>query len=85
VDPIVGLRGQINFTRWLYLAAQGDGGGFHAGSKIAWNVQASLGVNFTRNVFGELGYRYLYTDYRNGGFLYNVGEAGVFSAIGAKF
>ncbi len=24
VDPIVGLRGQINFTRWLFLALQGD-------------------------------------------------------------
>lgn len=85
VDPIVGLRGQINFTRWLFLAAQGDAGGFYAGSKIAWNVQASLGVNFTRNIFGELGYRYYYMDYSNGGALYNGAESGIFSGVGVKF
>lgn len=85
VDPIVGLRGQINFTRWLFLAAQGDAGGFYAGSKIAWNVQASLGVNFTRNIFGEIGYRYYYMDYSNGGTLYNGAESGIFSGVGVKF
>jgi len=85
VDPIVGLRGQINFTRWLFLAAQGDVGGFGAGSQLAWNAQASLGVNFTRNFFGELGYRCMYTDYAGGGLTYQVYDAGVFSGIGVKF
>ena len=32
VDPIIGLRTQINFTRWLFLALQGDVGGFGAGN-----------------------------------------------------
>lgn len=84
-DPIIGLRGQVNFTRWLYLAAQGDVGGFGAGSQIAWNVQASLGVNFTRNIFAELGYRYMYVDYENNGFLYNMNSYGLYSSIGFKF
>lgn len=85
VDPIIGLRGQINFTRWLFLAAQGDVGGFYAGSQIAWNVQATLGVNITRNVFAELGYRYMYVDYANGGFLYNMNSYGLYSGLGVKF
>ena len=51
VDPITGLRGQVNLTRWLFLAVQGDVGGFGAASQIAWNVSTSLGVNFTRNIF----------------------------------
>jgi len=85
VDPIVGLRAQVNFTRWLYLAAQGDVGGFGAGSTIAWNVEASLGVNFTRNVFAELGYRYFYMDYTNGGALYQAGQYGVFLGLGTRF
>jgi len=84
VDPIIGLRGQINFTHWLFLAAQADVGGFGAGSQIAWNVQASLGVNFTRNLFGEVGYRYFYMDYSHGGALYNAAEAGLFLGIGVK-
>nr|HRJ72022.1 hypothetical protein [Terrimicrobiaceae bacterium] len=85
VDLIIGLRAQINFTRWLFLGMQGDVGGFGAGSQIAWNVQSSIGVNFTRNVFAEVGYRYFYMDYANGGALYNAAEFGLFSGIGVKF
>ena len=68
-----------------YLATQADVGGFYAGSRIAFNVSASLGVNFTRSVFGEIGYRYMYTDYQNSGVIYEVGDAGVFSAVGVRF
>ena len=85
VDPLIGLRGQINFTRWLFLAAQGDVGGFGAGSQITWNVQATIGVNFTRNVFAELGYRYMYVDYQSGGLLYEMNSYGLFSSLGIKF
>lgn len=85
VDPIIGLRGQINFTRWLFLAAQGDVGGFGAGSQIAWNVQTTLGVNFTRNVFAEIGYRYMYVDYTDGGFLYQMNSYGLYSGVGVRF
>ncbi len=85
IDPIIGLRGQINITRWLYLAAQGDVGGFGVGSQIAWNTQATIGVNFTRNVFAELGYRYMYVDYNKNNFLYNMNTYGVFSSIGVKW
>jgi len=85
IDPIVGLRGQLNLTRWLFLAAQADVGGFGAGSQITWNTQATIGVNFTRNVFAELGYRYMYVDYESDGFLYNMNSYGLYSSIGFKF
>ena len=84
-DPIVGLRGQVNITRWLFLAAQGDVGGFYAGSRIAWNVQATIGVNITRNVYAEAGYRYFYMDYDRDGAIYDAAEFGIFSGIGVKF
>lgn len=85
VDPIIGLRGQVNFTRWLYLTAQADVGGFGAGSQITWNVIGALGVNFTRNVFAELGYRYMYVDYTSGSFLYQMSSYGIYSSLGFKF
>jgi hypothetical protein len=85
VDPIVGLRGQLNFTRWLYLTLQSDVGGFGAGSQITWNVLGALGANFTRNVFGELGYRYMYVDYNRNGVLYDMNSYGIFMSIGFKF
>jgi len=84
-DPIVGLRGQLNFTRWLFLAAQGDVGGFYAGSRIAWNVQATVGINITRNVYAEAGYRYFYMDYDRNGAIYDAAEFGIFSGIGVRF
>ncbi|GAT32737.1 hypothetical protein TSACC_21138 [Terrimicrobium sacchariphilum] len=85
VDPILGFRGQVNFTRWLYLHAQADVGGFGAGSQIAWNIMAGLGVNFTRNVFAEVGYRYMYIDYTNSDFFYLMNFYGIYSSIGLKF
>jgi len=90
VDPIIGLRAQVNLTRWLFLGAQADVGGLgwidnSFGSQIAWNVQASVGFNITRNVFAEVGYRYMYTNYANDGFLYQLNSFGLFSGIGVKF
>ena len=80
-DPIIGLRGQINVTRWLFLAAQGDVGGSGAGSQIVWNVQATIGINITRNIFAELGYRYMYVDYENDNLLYQMNSFGLFSGM----
>lgn len=85
VDPLIGLRGQVNLTRWLFLAAQADVGGFGAGSQITWNVLASVGVNFTRNIYGEIGYRYMYVDYDKEGFLYTMNTFGLYSSLGVKF
>ena len=85
VDPIIGLRTQINFTRWLFLALQGDVGGFGAGSQIAWFASGSIGVNFTRNLFAEMGYRYFFMDYEKNGLTYDAAQSGLFMGIGVKF
>jgi hypothetical protein len=85
VDPIIGLRTQVNFTRWLFLALQGDVGGFGAGSQIAWLAGGSIGVNFTRNIFMEMGYRYFYMDYNKNGLIYDAAQSGLFTGIGVKF
>lgn len=85
IDPIVGLRGQVNFSRWFFAAAQADAGGFGVGSQITWNTQATLGVNFSRNVAFEAGYRYMYIDYDKDNFLYNVNMPGVFGGLIFKF
>ena len=85
VDPIIGLRTQINFTRWLFLALQGDVGGFGAGSQIAWFASGSIGVNFTRNIFAEMGYRYFFMDYEKNGLTYDAAQSGLFMGVGVKF
>lgn len=85
LDPIVGGRAQVNITRWLFAAAQADVGGFGAGSQVTWNTQATLGVNFTRNIALEAGYRYMYVDYDKDNFLYKVNMPGVFAGLQFKF
>lgn len=85
IDPLVGLRGQVNFTRWLFLAAQADAGGFGAGSQITWNTQATLGVNFSRHVALEAGYRYMYIDYEKNNFHSQLNMPGVFGGLVFKF
>jgi hypothetical protein len=85
IDPIVGLRGQVNFTRWLFAAAQADAGGFGVGSQITVNTQATLGVNFSRNIAFEAGYRYMYIDYDKDNFLFDVNMPGVFAGLILKF
>ena len=60
-------------------------GGFEAGSQIAWQASDTVGINITRNLFVETGYRNIYMDYKSGGFLYKAAEAGLFTGIGVKF
>ena len=85
IDPIIGLRGQVNFTRWLFLALQGDVGGFGAGSQIAWFASGSIGINITRNIFLETGYRYFFMDYVKNGLTYDAAQSGLFTGVGVKF
>lgn len=84
-DPIVGLRGQWNINDQWYLAGKGDIGGFGVSSDFTWNLQATVGYNFTPCVSAEIGYRYFDTDYDDGGFTYNIAQAGLLLGMNFKF
>jgi hypothetical protein len=88
VDPVIGLRGRLNLSRAFYLTAQTDVGGFGIGSDIAVEAYAALGCNITRNIYSEVGYRYLYDDFRDeeaDGFLYQMSLHGAQITIGLTF
>ncbi|MFZ0505795.1 MAG: autotransporter outer membrane beta-barrel domain-containing protein, partial [Chthoniobacterales bacterium] len=79
-DPLIGLRGRYNLNKAFYLTAEFDVGGFGVGSDIAVEAYGALGCNVTRNIHTEIGYRYLYDDYRDEGandFLYQSSVHGV--------
>src|SRR5215472_7916139 len=65
--PYVGLRTRYNFNKTFYTAVRGEIGGFGAGPDLMWEVEAAVGINLTRNIFSEIGYRALGTDYDNDG------------------
>ena len=84
-DPLIGLRGQWNITEKFFFAAKGDVGGFGVSSDLAWTLQGTFGYQFTPNVSSEIGYRYLHTDYTDGGFKYDVAQAGLITGLTIKF
>ncbi len=70
-DPYVGLRGRYNFNKVFYTAVRGEIGGGVA-SDLMWEVEGVIGINLTRNIFTELGYRALAVDYDNDGLLFDT-------------
>ena len=84
-DPLIGLRGRFNLSKAFYLTAESDVGGFGIGSDIAVQAYAALGCQITRNIFSEVGYRYLYDDFRDTNFLYQLSLHGAQITVGIKF
>jgi hypothetical protein len=88
LDPVIGFRGRFNLTKAFYLTAETDVGGFGIGSDIAVQAYAALGCHVTRNIYSEVGYRYLYEDFRDegaGDFLYQVSLHGAQMSVGLTF
>src|SRR6266481_164365 len=84
-DPVIGLRGRFNLYKAFYLTAESDVGGFGIGSDIAVQAYAALGCQITRNIFSEVGYRYLYDDFRDTNFLYQLSLHGAQVTVGLTF
>ena len=70
-DPYLGLRGRYNFNKVFYTAVRGEIGGGVA-SDLMWEVEGVIGINLTRNIFTEVGYRALAVDYDNDGLLFDT-------------
>lgn len=85
LDPVIGLRGRFNLNKAFYLTAESDVGGFGIGSDVAVQEYAALGCQITRNIFSEVGYRYLYDDFRDNNFLYQLSLQGAQITVGIKF
>ena len=71
-DPYVGLSGRYNFNKTYYTAVRGQIGGFGVGADLMWQVEGVVGVNLTRNIFTEVGYRALGVDYENNNLRFDV-------------
>jgi hypothetical protein len=84
-DPVIGLRGRFNLSKAFYLTAESDVGGFGIGSDVAVQEYAAIGCQITRNIFTEVGYRYLYDDFRDTNFLYQLSLHGAQITVGLKF
>ena len=85
IDPTVGLFLQYKIDEKWFVNALADVGGFGVSSNITAQGFASLGYMWTPAVSTALGYRAIYTDYEDGGFVYDVTQHGVFMSLAYHF
>jgi len=83
-DPYAGLRARYNFNKTFYTAVRGEVGGGVA-SDLMWEVEGVVGINWTRSIFTEIGYRALAVDYDNDGLLFDTTMHGPQITTGITF
>jgi hypothetical protein len=83
--PYVGLRTRYNFNKTFYTAVRGEIGGFGVGPDLMWQVEGVFGINLSRNIFTEIGYRALSVDYNNDGLLLDTVTHGPQITTGITF
>jgi hypothetical protein len=71
-DPYVGLRARYNFNKTYYTAVRGEIGGFGVGADLMWEVETVVGINLTRSIFTEIGYRALGGNYEENDFRFDA-------------
>lgn len=84
-DPFVGLRGRCYLSKAVYLTGRADIGGFGVGSEFAWQVNAGVGFQVTRNLYSEMTYRLYDVNYRQDGLIFDVLTHGVEVSAGINF
>jgi len=71
-DPYVGLRARYNFNKTYYTAVRGEIGGFGVGMDLMWEVEGVFGLNWTRSIFTEIGYRALGGNFEENNFRFDA-------------
>jgi hypothetical protein len=84
-DPYVGVRARYNFTPAFYAIGRAEIGGFGVGSNLMWQLEGSLGLQITRCLYAEAGYRALSVDYDRGGLEYDTITHGAQVTVGVVF
>ncbi len=85
IDPVLGARGRLNLNKGLFLNLNGDAGGFGVGSQLTYQIYTGVGKEFKKRYSILLGYRYMYVDYKNGGFLYDTHMNGLQAGFNIRF
>src|SRR6266513_6042941 len=65
-DPYIGIGGRYKLNKPFYMTGKVDVGGFDLNSTVTVQGYGGLGCDITRNIYAELGFRFLYDDYDNG-------------------
>jgi hypothetical protein len=83
IDPLLILRGRVDMGSGFSLLGYGDIGGFDVGSRLTWSLMGLVQYRFNNWIEGAIGYRHLYIDYDNDGFIWKGSLSG--PIIGVRF
>lgn len=83
VDPVIGARGVAKVSSKVFVVGKFDAGGFGISSQFTGEVFGGVGYQLKPRVALIGGYRYLYVNYEDGGFVYRTALSGL--AFGVKF
>jgi hypothetical protein len=84
LDGYGGLRLRYNFNKTFYTAVRGEVGRGVV-SDLMWQAEGILGVNWTRSMFTEVGYRALSSDFEDNNFKFDVTTHGPQITTGITF
>lgn len=85
VDPVIGARLFVNITDKLSVQAQGDIGGFGAGSDMTWSVLSTVNYILTDHLSVSAGYKLLDVDYKHNGHVYDTRFSGPVLGVTYRF
>jgi len=83
-DGYGGLRFRYNFNKTFYTAVRGEVGRGVV-SDLMWEVEGVVGLNWTRSIFTEFGYRALGSDFEDNNFKFDVTTHGPQITTGITF
>jgi hypothetical protein len=83
-DGYGGLRFRYNFSKTFYTAMRGEVGRGVV-SDLMWQVETVVGLNWTRSIFTEVGYRALSSDFEDNNFRFDVTTHGPQITTGITF
>ncbi len=75
-DPILGVNAKVQVSKPLSLIFTGDVGGFGVGSHLTYQLLGGVQIQVARNLYSQVAYRLIHTDYSSGGASYNVDMSG---------
>ncbi|MBI5062671.1 MAG: hypothetical protein HZB87_04170 [Desulfatitalea sp.] len=84
-DPVMGVRLLVPLAAQWTAVGYADIGGFGVGSDLTYQLLAGVNWQFTRVVSAKFGYRYLYQDYEDGGFVWDMTANGFYLGVGFRF
>jgi len=84
-DPVIGVRVLVPLAEAWTLVGYADIGGFGVGSDLTYQLLAGVNWQLSKVVSAKVGYRYLYQDYTNDGFVWDMTASGFYLGAGFRF